>query len=421
MKIFRYYYLLILVKFIGISNVCFSQKTDLNFGFQFVKPRTTQTNLHFKMHSNLVVISAFLENDTDSLNFILDTGASQIYITDPKIAQKYNFNYSRTFQISGAGEKKAILAHLSIGHNLKFNNILGSNLNFVVLEEDILNLSDYLEMPIHGIIGYQFFNAFAIEFLWQSQELKIWKPEKFNSLRNNKYKFPISLVSNKPYFSDFTIENKFGNFQPLNLLIDTGAGQALLVNDNSGKILKPSKKMRANLGQGLNGTLFGDLGKIANGKLGKTSIKNIVAAFPDSTSFDSKFPPNEDFRDGSIGLEILRRFYMVINYHEKYIILKPISEKINEPFEVDKSGLELNFDIENRQLLVRNILENSPASVAGIQKGDQIIYINNIKAASLKISEIQKMLSNSKTKKVELIVSRNKKLFIVNFKLVDLL
>ncbi|MDP5140463.1 MAG: aspartyl protease family protein, partial [Spirosomaceae bacterium] len=102
------------------------------------------------------------------------------------------------------------------------------------------------------------------------------------------------MTQSKPYTEAISLMNDVKS-QPMKLVIDTGAGHALMLNatGNQETISLPEKVIRANLGRGLNGDINGHLGRVDKVKLGNLEIDNILASFPDSISFSMKFPPTD--------------------------------------------------------------------------------------------------------------------------------
>lgn len=130
--------------FLCLAQWCFSQDSNNKIGFDIVRPHKKTVILPFKIQSNLVIISGSIDNSADTLNFILDSGASQIYITDPIAAKKLKLNYIRSYKVFGAGELSDTQVNLSVNHNLHFRGITGFNQNILVIDKDILFLSEYL-------------------------------------------------------------------------------------------------------------------------------------------------------------------------------------------------------------------------------------------------------------------------------------
>ena len=87
------------------TSLAFAQ-TEKPFGFHFTSKGQKIARIPIDVQANLVILKVTIDQ-SDTLQFILDTGVSSTIITDPKIADKIGFQYVRTVQVSGAGEVAA--------------------------------------------------------------------------------------------------------------------------------------------------------------------------------------------------------------------------------------------------------------------------------------------------------------------------
>lgn len=386
-----------------------NKKPEPDYGFHLL---TSDKSIHldFKVFSNLIVVPVVID-DLDTLQFILDTGVSSIIITDPALKEKLNLKHVREVQISGAGEEKPITASVSVGHKFQMGDFVGYQQNMVILNEDILQLSEFIGTPIHGIFGHCLFENYVVSIDFTAFVLSIYKPDKFKFRKRYGDKYPIVVTEGKPYTDAMKITAS--NFKETNvrLVIDTGAGHALLLNSDDTTITLPEKVIRANLGRGLNGELYGNIGRVDKIKMGKYEMKDVLATFPDSLSFSMKFPPSDANRQGSIGGELLRRFRVTLNYPEGYMALKANKKRFNQPFEHDMSGMDVRAYSGNyHRFYVKYISENSPAEEAGLMADDEIVFINNRNTNSMTISDIYKILSKKEGKTVDIFYRRDGRL-----------
>jgi hypothetical protein len=392
-------------------------KTDNRYGYHFISKNQTFAKIPFEFHANLIVVKALI-NSSDTLRFILDTGVSSTIITDPKMAKHLGLTSVRRVKVSGAGEEEPLMADVSVGNRIRLGDVLANQQNIVVLDNDILKLSEFLGLPIHGIFGHDLFNTFVITIDFENKLLHLSRPDKFKYKKNMGQRYPIVLTQSKPYTDAIAYVSNNKEI-PIRLVIDTGAGHALLLKtDENKEIALPDKVVRANLGRGLNGEINGHIGRVGKIKLGSVEMKDIIASFPDSISFSLKFPPTIEDRQGSIGCELLRRFYVTLNYQEGYMCLRPIRTRMREEFEHDMSGIEVRAKGDKfEKFVIDRVIEGSPADEAGIVEGDEIVFINNQNVRDLNISEIYKILSRKEGKLVELLVRRKGVLEFTNFKL----
>lgn len=401
----------ILVSFwLGPSIPVFGQT---QYGYHFTKKRSFY-RIPFQFHSNLIILPVRV-NQSDTLRFILDTGVSTTIITDPVVAQKLGLKFSRKVKIAGAGEGGQLSASVSIGNQIQMGLIKAENQNIVVLDEDILAISEFVGVPIHGIFGFDVFNSFVITIDFNLRELLFEKPEKYRYRKSKGEKYPISIEETKPFLSDFyIIENN--QKLPIKALIDSGAGHALSINLHANpNITPPQQQVRAQLGRGLSGNINGSLGRLPQVQLGKFKLQDIVASFPDSTSYSNKFSPSA-IRQGNIGCELLRRFRVTFNYPDSYILLKPVRKSIKESFEHNMSGMELIAKGTNfKDFVIDRIIDDSPANDAGLLPGDHIIVINGRPTASLTITDIYKILQRGQNKEVSILIRRDDRLIFTSF------
>jgi len=388
---------------------------DEKFGFQLTKRRKA-SRIPFEFQANLVIVPLKV-NNSDTLRFILDTGVSSILITDPQIAKKQIMKFARNVKISGAGEGTEIEAGIVLDNTISMGDMIGYRQNLVVLKEDVLKLSEFVGSPIHGIIGYEIFNRFAVTIDFGTNEITLENPEHYKYKPQKGQRFPITIEENKPYLSTVELVSGKQNL-PLKVVLDTGAGHAISIDANRyNGIPMPEKLVKAQLGRGLSGIINGSLGRISSLKLGKFEMKNLVASFPDSASYRIKDTELIE-RQGNIGCEFLRRFKVTFNYRDQYIVLKPINRRMKEPFEHNMSGIELMAKGENyHEYTIDKVSEHSPAEEAGLLQGDRLMFINNKSSRDITISEIYKLFQKGEGKKIDLILKRGENLFFTTINL----
>jgi hypothetical protein len=383
----------------------------------FLEKNYKSARIPFELHSNLILMYIRI-NDTDSLRFILDTGVSSIIVTDPQALKADKLRLTRKVTLTGAGEGNSITAHVAIDNQFAMGRLRANHQNIVVLEDDFLKLSEYVGVPVHGIFGYEIFNNFVVTIDFAKKEIILMQPDRYKYKSRKGDKHPLIIEDTKP-FTDAVTLLADGREHPIRVLIDTGAGHALLLNNhtNGENFRLPEKVIRAQLGRGLNGVINGSLGRIERVRLGRFTMDNIVASFPDSVAFSSKLRGGFD-RQGNIGCELLRRFKVTMNYRDRYMVLKPIKSRLREKFEHDMSGLEIRAEGKDlRSYFVNHVQEKSPASDAGLVIGDQLLFIEDHSANDLNVSDIYKMMQLGDGKHIELLVKRKGNIFFTRLTL----
>lgn len=400
---------------VGMSSDDIPEVSGEKYGY-FLEKNHKTARIPFELHSNLILLYARI-NDTDSLRFILDTGVSSIIITDPNILKPDKLRLTRKVNLTGAGEGKSIAAHVAIDNQFAMGRLHANHQNIVVLEEDFLRLSEYVGVPVHGIFGYEIFNNFVVTIDFAKKELLLMQPDRYKYKASKGDKHPLIIEDTKP-FTDAVTLFADGRERPIRVLIDTGAGHALLLNNTKKESFQlPEKVIRAQLGRGLNGVINGNLGRVEHLRLGRYTMNNIVASFPDSIAFASKLNGSFD-RQGNIGCELLRRFKVTMNYRDRYMVLKPIKSRLRESFEHDMSGLEIRAEGKDlRSYVVNHVVEKSPAALAGLVEGDLLLFIDDRPSTELNVSEIYKLMQLGDGKRIELLVKRNGNIFFTRLTL----
>lgn len=119
--------------------------------------------------------------------------------------------------------------------------------------------------------------------------------------------------------------------------------------------------------------------------IGPFVFSKVVAVVPDTSAGALS---NESVA-GFIGTEVLSRFTVTWDYARKQMVLLPNS-RFAEPFETDSSGLHLIAPgPDYRAVIIDSVLSGSPAALAGLIPGDQIVAINGAKELPLwRVAEI---------------------------------
>jgi hypothetical protein len=392
----------LLIGFFTLIEPVFSQNT-----FEFTGKRKKQ-QISFKAVRGLVVVPMYI-NHKGPFNFILDTGVGITIITDPLLKDSLNLKYLRKIELGGLGDKIELTAYTTPFLNLRIGSTEAKSCAAAILDDDILNLSNYAGMPIHGLIGYDFFKSFKVRINYNSQLLKIYQ-NSLPKLINKGNKIELQIEGNKPYMN-ISISNAKHQEIPLKMLVDTGSGNPICLETYQKNTFPlPDKFVTANLGVGLSGNIRGYKGRINQLKIGKYLLDSVIAAFPYFEDVGSKITTLN--RNGSIGNTLLKKFDVLFDYQNSCMYLKS-NNTLKEPFEYDMSGMELtssgkNFD----SFFVNRIERGSPADDLGIKIGDQLLRINFNSTDKLSLDEIIKLLSSKNGRSLYLEMARNNEVYV---------
>jgi len=372
----------------------------------FIDPRQHRLKLPFKLINNLIVIPIQI-NNSDTLNFILDTGLNTSIICELSTGESLNLNYAREIQLQGLGAGQSLEAIHTYGNQINVSGIKGINQDYFVLLNNIFHLSNKLGYKIHGILTFNVFNAFIVEINYEDEEIIFHDPGHFRYRKNtrNYITLPLIIHETKPYIH-LKIQLNDGRLIPIKVLFDTGASNSLWMDFNSiPDFTMPDGAQPSFLGSGLSGEVFGHLARFDKVYLDHFELEDVVVSLPDSNSIIHAI--GMDNRNGSVGAEILRRFNIIIDYPNELITLSKNS-KFSDPFSHNMTGIELIAPYPGMNYYtVSQLRENSPGEKSGIKINDEIISINHQDATDLTLNEIYKLFQSKEGKKLKIVVNRD--------------
>ncbi|MCS6820617.1 MAG: aspartyl protease family protein [Microscillaceae bacterium] len=388
-------------------------------GFVFKKEQQTRFRLKFKQYNNLIILPLKI-NQSDTLNFVLDTGVGYTLITDPQLVKKQKLPLYREIRITGSNGQEDLIAYISSAERIVLGDIIAEKQGILVLKEEVSGLSEYAGLPIHGLIGYDLMSRFIVQLNYQTQELIFFASHKYKypKLEKSRYQLlKLDIRNLKPHI-EATIELENGCTLPVSLLVDTGAGHSLaLERDNEPRISLPKKTIHLPLGMSLTGRIEGEVGRIKRLQIAQFYFQEVITFFPDSAQTAQMRNKTLAQRNGSIGCNLLSRFLIVFDYPRQQLLLKPNSN-YKLPFEYNLSGMEIIAEKPDyHRYAIAYVYPNSAAQQAGLKAGDKIIAIDKQLAQNLKISEIYNLLNKKAGKKVVLIVQRNELLLLFELRL----
>jgi hypothetical protein len=421
-------------------------------GFQF-EENSDRISVPFKFINNLVIIP--IKVNGVELNFLLDSGVEETILFSLEEKKEVRFFNAQKILLRGLGSQEAVEGLKSTGNMLQCESIKDPNhVLYIVLDPDF-NLSSHIGIPVNGIIGFQFFRNNLVEINYTKKRVFVYKETNKNRKRieKNFKTFPVSIEKSKPYLKSTVFLNN--KVLEVKLLLDIGNSDAIWLFQDKSEFLKvPTENFADYLGRGFSGDVEGKRARIQKFALDQFVFDNPIVAFPDSSSIrNASLVPD---RMGSVGGEIMKRFTVIFNYSKKEIYLKKNSF-YSDPFTYNKSGVEIQHnglqwiqetvrmstvplsgkytesdgskvmnDFKYKFLLkpiyeIANVRKNSPAAMAGLQKGDIIILINNTAAYKYSLEKVNSLFKSEEEKWIILEVERNSQILKFRFQLQNLL
>jgi predicted aspartyl protease len=395
---------------------CFSMVLNAqSFGYKFQKEGKNKIRIKFEQVNNLIILPITL-NDTFELRFIVDTGVRHTIITKKTYTDSLNVPYGRSFTLIGADKTSSINAKLAHSLNFKMKGLEAEHQTVLVLEKDYFELDNSIGKPIHGILGMDMFLRYAVKIDYETNTMTLTKADKFK--RPKSYEsVDIELIHGKPYMNVITVQDN-GMVMENKVLIDCGASLSMMIDVTSDeKITLPQKYIQGTFGQILGGNLEAYIGRLDYLNFGGHSFKDVV------TNFQIPFWVGDSIIDnhGLIGGGILSRFDVIFDFpHNKMYLRK--NENYNDPFTRDRSGLHIELQGNSfNQFIIADVIDGSPADIAGIQTGDLILKCNGRPFSRLSLGELTNTFQSELETLVKLTILRNNEEVDVRFRLKDLI
>lgn len=375
----------------------------------FQKLRKGKAVIPFKLINNLIVVSLEL-NGSQPLSFILDSGVRRTLISELPENGEILLNKVEKIALRGLGGDKLVYGYRSPGNNIKLGKVQGIGAEVIVLEKNLLQLSQLMGTFVHGILGYDLFKSFIVEIDYASKQIVLYErsnDKKINHLSKHRKwdALPIELDETKAFLSVDYKHAQSSKDLPIRLIIDTGSSGALsLFSLTSYNIRIPKQNISGLLGIGLGGEIYGKTGRIHELSISDYSFKNAVVAYPDSSYLNEILSANG--RNGSLGGDILRRFKVVMSYEHKVLLLRK-NRDYREPFTYNRSGIDVNTPFPNLPVyVISKVKKGSEAERIGLKEGDILKRIDNKNTAELSLTEILGYLRVGRNNQIKLLFER---------------
>ena len=345
----------------------------------------------FDPQARHVIVQATV-NGSRPLSFILDTGANTAIVrTD--VANELGLTLEGTVGVGGAGTGAQQTGSFVRNATWSLVGLAGFK-QAVSLALPLPELPPAMGRRIDGIIGGEFIRQFVVELDYQKRALTLHDPASFRYAGAGE-EIPIDFVN----VTHPTLAAKVtagGEVLERRFLLDIGSGGALALHSpfvREQKLLEHRTTIRAIGGAGAGGRVTGRHGRVDALQIGRFVLKEPVTMF----SQDAGGAFANSALAGNIGAQVIMRFRLFLDYGRRRIILEP-SSMFDTPFDRASSGLALRaLGQDFRTFTVIDVLEDSPATAAGIRIGDVITSIDGTPAADLPMFRINEIFGEART------------------------
>ncbi len=371
--------------------------------YTYLKGPPKPVNVPFRLVHNLIIIKLQIST-SDSLNFILDSGVKTALLFGLPHGSMVSFDVTHKYKIEGLGKNEPVEAYYSPKNLVVFADYISNNQDFMILPTDLLDLSAFLGIEIHGLIGYDFLENFQITIDYIHRQLTIvphttvkQKPVGFQE---------ISLtIEGKRAFVHCLISDSKGRIHPAKMMLDLGASLSLaLFRHTLPGFSLPAKSFESFLGRGIQGDVYGKIGRLNHLVLGVFEFENPVSFFPHPEFI--AYIATDQGRNGSIGADFLVRFKVILDYAQQKLYLRP-NKLYSRDFGYNITGIEIIAPLGEIPVYeVAAVRRGSEAEKVGLLPGDQIRLINGQNVAQMDMNEMILWIQGYLSKTLKITVLR---------------
>jgi hypothetical protein len=328
--------------------------------------------------------------------FIFDTG-DRVAILDLERAKSLGLSLQGEVNVGGAGAgtlKGATVRDASV-------TVIGAEANPqpVAMAIPLGGLAPRFGHVIDGIIGADFIKQFVVEIDYPSRVLRLHDKNKFVYSGSGEI-LPLTFVHGGYPVIDAEVTAAGRTPVKGRFVLDFGSGASLALHTpfvQQQNLPPPSQKtIRAMGAGGAGGKITGRSGRVSALKIGKFQIDNPLTLF--SEDKNGAFATSEI--QGNIGQMILSKFKALLDYERDRIILEP-NTSLKDPIAPLSSGLKIIAEGDDyRTFRIDELLEDSPAIEAGLQKDDVVLAVDGQPAAEFTLTKLMERFEHPDPKKL---------------------
>jgi len=330
-------------------------------------------------------------NNSRPLSFVLDTG-DQVGIVDIEVAKELGLKLQGEVHIGGAGS--GTLPGSMVQNATWTLPGLDGFSQPIRLAIPLARMEARFGHDFDGIIGAEFIKQFVVEVDYPGRVIRLHDKNQF-SYSGSGESIPVQLDGQGHPILEAEVTPLAGEPIKGQFVLDLGAAGALALMTPfvvEHRLLNSEIKTIKAIGMGgAGGQSSGRIGRVAELKIGKYKIANPTTIF----SEDKAGAFATSALAGNIGQQIASRFKLFLDYDHSRIVFEPAAA-FSQSFDRAHSGLALAAEGRDYKVFrITDVLENSPASEAGLQKEDLIIQVNDQTAGELTLTKLGELFEKS--------------------------
>jgi predicted aspartyl protease len=335
-------------------------------------------------------IKARINNSEKEYCFVFDTGAGST-VLDKQILKEVDV------EIAPEKEKmetsvNVVETDISLNNNISVNGFNLSGVKLYIEDLSRLNTGPNGE-KIAGAIGFELLKNYVSFINYQDNYIELYAPG--TTIYSNAEVLPIFLYEDQLPAFRATITTESGQALPVNLIFDSGAGFTASLSSNFIKkhSLEQNLKTKVQvpvIGGAASSASFNYLSSLSQLNIGSFQFAQVPVNFSTSTSGAM----SQETIDGVIGMDLVKRFNVVFDHTNKTMKLIA-NENIDVPFNFNLTGL--SFRTKDNQIVISNVMNDSPAAKAGINAGDIVVSVDEKEFGG--VDAVKNYLASSYSKK----------------------
>lgn len=308
-------------------------------------------------------------NNSPPIDMLLDTGMAMkgVMVLDPATADRLDLDYTGTVELGGGGGEQSRKARVAGNATLSVSGFSFPGQDVFVPEETAF--AD--DWPAAAILGTTFFDH-VVQIDFSNSLIGLYESAE-DLPRDPGHALDLDFTMGIPVVEAQMAVNDEG-LLPITLMVDTGVNAPLLIFPYSLDMFEvPDGAVQTRSGvlsEGLTGEVEGSIGRVERLNLASYEFTDVVTAFPTQESMGHA---NILGQNGFVGTSLLKHFTVVFDYPNDQIFLKP-NDAFGSAFEWNMAGLLMGVNRDGF-LLVKDVVEGSPAAKQGLKANDVITAV----------------------------------------------
>lgn len=296
--------------------------------------------------------------------FCLDSG-SEMFLLAPSVAKALEAKQEGALPISGVGAGSHTVSIVKIS-KIQLGDAWIDNPRFAVLS-DVERMGTINGAPCAGVLGFDLFKRFVVRIDYAAKRLTLIRPEGWKQPATG-YSVPFVFRGKRP-FVEGELDGVKGGF-----VVDTGSDSTLDVFAPFVAKHRLTETMGVTYPQIGDGGIGGEIqGRRARAKELKLGEARIMAPLVNLSTM-AQGGMAQETGIGNVGVGFLKHFTVTFDYRQQILHFEPNAAWGVPDRWSNTHGLIL--EMGSGTIDISDVLTPSPASLAGIKAGDQILALD---------------------------------------------